>query len=75
VILLNLKPWKEVTKMIKNQKPFTKGEVEFLISLVRSLKSDLVSFKAVGVRIPETEHRKVSRIEKRLESQLACLSL
>lgn len=60
--------------MAKGQKSLTKGEVEFLISLVRSLKSELVSFKAVGVKVPETEHKKVSIIEKRLEAQLACLS-
>jgi hypothetical protein len=60
--------------MSKGHKSLTKNEVEFLISLVRSLKSDLISYKAVGVKVPEAEHKKVSKIEKRLEVQLACLS-
>lgn len=64
----------EVMKMTKSPKPLTKREVEFLISLVRTLKSELISFKAVGMKVPETEHDKVSRIERRLEVQLACLS-
>lgn len=60
--------------MTKSPKPLTKSEYEFLISLVRSLKSELISVKAVGMKIPEDEQKKVSRIEKRLEVQLACLS-
>lgn len=60
--------------MTKSHKPLTKNEVQFLIDLVRSLKSEFISIKAVGVKVPEAEQQRVSRIEKRLEVQLACLS-
>jgi len=60
--------------MARSSKPLTREEYEFLISLVRSLKSQLISVKAVGMRIPAAEQTKVSRIEKRLEMQLTCLS-
>lgn len=50
-----------------------KKELEFLLSLLRSVKSDYSSSRAVGVKIPEREEKMVNKLEQKFEKFVACI--
>jgi len=58
----------------KKVQPLSVGEIKILISLVRSVKSDFASSEVVGISVPDKEQKQISKLESRLELQLACLS-
>ena len=49
----------------------TKEEMEYLLSLLRTMKADILSYKALGVKVPGDEEKTLSRIEDKIEYLIA----